>query len=307
MIVFAPLEGVNTMQLVRLVRQVLMAALLVLVAASWPGSATAQTHGGTYPACDALRGPTCQPASMAAIQSGPLGGAVSCIGRIYWDGDPATCKWTSDIICHFSECLRLLEYLVTPTKYTQPAQDNHLTSCFPGTWKIDTFTCACPLGLYWNTSAEACQKEPPKSTITLSGGGTTQAMPAGPALPHVATVVTGTAPAAGKAVTISTGSGGSFSGVTDGAGQVQFTYTPPSTGGITDTITASCSNCSNTASKTVRVEPCEVCEGKGNPILPATGEKVQAESDWSDPGVHGLSFTRHYRSYSSPQAGLGPR
>ncbi|NPC59189.1 RHS repeat-associated core domain-containing protein [Caenimonas soli] len=142
--------------------------------------------------------------------------------------------------------------------------------------------------------------------IKLRGGDHTKALPAGPALPHVAEVTQNGAPVSGKAVSILAGSR-HISGVTDSAGQFHFPYIPPYTGGITEAVTASCSGCVKTAQKSVQVHANESCERKGNPILPATGEKEQIESDWADASPHGLSFTRHYRSYSMLQAGLGPR
>lgn len=168
--------------------------------------------------------------------------------------------------------------------------------------------CYCKDGLSWDGSANRCVATPPAPIrIDLYGASSTKALIAGPVLPQVARVTQNGAAAAGKAVTVTIGSGGSISGITDGSGQFNFTYVPPYQKAV-DQLAASCSGCSNTAQKSITVAACDVCEKSvGNPIQPATGEKEQAEADWQDASVHPLSFTRHYRSFDNLDAGLGPR
>ena len=144
----------------------------------------------------------------------------------------------------------------------------------------------------------------PPATITLSGPSSTKALPAGPALPETATVTENGAPKPGISVSITIAGNGSVSGTTDAAGQFNFTYVPPLYVAATDQLSATCSGCSNTATKTIKVEPCDVCEKVGNPISIATGEKEQTEPDWQDSGTHPLSLTRHYRSYGNTDAGF---
>lgn len=161
----------------------------------------------------------------------------------------------------------------------------------------------------WSTALPTCvaaPAPPEQFTISLSGPSWTLSRPAGAPLPQVALVTGNSGPASGKPVTVTIASGGSYSGTTNAAGEVAFVYMPPAMA-VTDTLTATCTGCSNTATKSVQVDACSTGKCAGNPIDPGTGEKVQAEPDWSDPGVHGLSFTRYYGSYSSAQAGLGPR
>lgn len=157
-----------------------------------------------------------------------------------------------------------------------------------------------PGGRYW-----CVYFSPESQIISLTGPSTTKSLPAGPVLPQTATVTQNGAPTPGKAVTIRIASGGSVSGVTDGAGQFGFTYVPPFKR-VVEQLTASCTDCSNTAQKTITVESSDVCEDKkGNPISTVTGEKDQAERDWQDNAPHPLTLTRYYRSFANIDAGLG--
>jgi RHS repeat-associated protein len=157
---------------------------------------------------------------------------------------------------------------------------------------------------------------PPPLQISLTGPNSTHYLVAGRPLPQLATVTQNSSPVANKAVSINvSGEGGvsNFSGVTDGAGQVSFTYLPPrqkqanqqATGSAL--ITATCSDCSNTAEQRITLlpnPPPEICIG--NPIDPASAVKAQTETDYTDSGAHALSFTRHYRSNgATAPAGLG--
>lgn len=145
------------------------------------------------------------------------------------------------------------------------------------------------------------------TVISLVGASSTKTLLAGPVLPQTARVTQNGAPVPGKSVSIRVGSGGAIGGTTDGNGEFHFTYVPPYLPTL-DQVIASCSGCINTAQKPITVETCDVCEGKkGNPISIATGEKEQAETDWSDPGAHPLSLVRHYRSFANTGSGLGQR
>jgi RHS repeat-associated protein len=160
----------------------------------------------------------------------------------------------------------------------------------------------------------------PIITISLSGPGSTKALPAGPALPLVATVIQAGAPAVGKAVSISVAGGGTvYSGTTNAAGQYHFTYQPPQYKATNAQLSATCGGCSNTATHSINVsaaeapQSCSAGAGAGsgaggdfgNPVSPATAEKRQQESDYSDAGAHPLHWVRHYRSRGNLAVGLG--
>lgn len=102
-------------------------------------------------------------------------------------------------------------------------------------------------------------------TIRLSGPSHTKALPAGPVLPQTATVTSSGMPAVGKAVSIrierANGIVETLQGETDSRGEFGFVYVPPYWKAATDTLVGNCSDCSNTATKTVTVEVCEVCNG----------------------------------------------
>ncbi|MBX3655160.1 MAG: hypothetical protein KF686_13320 [Ramlibacter sp.] len=154
-----------------------------------------------------------------------------------------------------------------------------------------------------------CPGGPP--TIQLSGPGSTKALPAGPALPQTARVTQNGAAVAGRAVSIALTGGGVVIGNTDATGEYRFTYQPPR-GKATAQLTGTCSGCSNTATKVITVEGAEVqmCPADpgslmGNPIAPASGEKLQTETDYSDSGVHALNWVRTYRSFGNIGITLG--
>lgn len=96
--------------------------------------------------------------------------------------------------------------------------------------------------------------------IKLEGPSRTKALPAGWALPQTALVTNNGAPAPGKSVTITMSSGSTINGTTDAAGKLNFLYTPPYQKPATEMVTATCSECENTAQKTIDVEACEVCQ-----------------------------------------------
>lgn len=166
----------------------------------------------------------------------------------------------------------------------------------------------------------ACVPQPPqRSTVTLLGLSATHVADAGPSLPQTAHVDQNGLPAAGKQVTVQVkGSKQALQGVTDGAGNFVFTYVPPSVP-TTAALTASCSDCQNTADKTIEVAGLDAgtCTAAGstpgtlvgNPINVASGEKLQYETDWVDASPNPMTFARTYGS-ASPQivqsAGLGP-
>ncbi len=169
---------------------------------------------------------------------------------------------------------------------------------------LDGPNCICDVG--YVEQAGMCVL--PETTINLTGPSATKALPAGPALLETATVTQSGTPKPGVSVTITLTGHGAISGTTDAAGQFNFTYVPPRLIAASDELIGTCAGCSNTAVKPIKVEPCDICEGKvGNPISIATGEKDQTEADWQDNGTHPLSFTRHYRSYANIESGLGAR
>lgn len=147
--------------------------------------------------------------------------------------------------------------------------------------------------------------------IDLSGPNSTHALPAGPALPQTARVTRDGVAEANKPVSISmSGAGalGGLSGTTDGNGEVRFSYLPPKTNTTqTAQITATCSDCSNTAQNPITVLPNpQSCLNIGNPIDPASARKDQFETDYTDTAPHALSLTRIYRStLDAAPAGMG--
>ena len=159
-----------------------------------------------------------------------------------------------------------------------------------------------------------CVYMTPESTIALNGPSATRALLAGPVLPQTATVQQNGSPAAGKNVSISvSGAGGvsSASGTTDGAGKFQFIYIPPKGMATVDTLTATCSDCTNTASKAIDVTlapescPREPGSSVGNPINPASGNKRETATDYTASGPHPLNFTRYYNSASNASQAIG--
>jgi RHS repeat-associated protein len=148
-------------------------------------------------------------------------------------------------------------------------------------------------------------------TISLTGPNTTHALPAGPALPQSARVTRNGVAEANKPVSISmSGAGalGDLSGTTDGNGEVRFSYVPPQTNTTqTAQITATCTDCSNTAQNPITVLPNpQSCLNIGNPIDPASARKDQFETDYTDTAPQALSLTRMYRStLDSAPAGMG--
>ncbi|MBC5764151.1 RHS repeat-associated core domain-containing protein [Ramlibacter albus] len=162
-------------------------------------------------------------------------------------------------------------------------------------------TCRCAEG--FDAVGDQCEPRTP-ILIELIGRSRTKALPAGPALPIVARVTRDGQPylRAGNEIDIR------LNGkqvAADWGPELRFTYVPGNVR-AEDTLTAVCTFCSNTAVKLVVVEPCEICESVGNPIR-GNGEKVQAETDFTDASPHGLDFVRHYGSQRSYQDGLGTR
>ncbi|MES2785274.1 MAG: RHS repeat-associated core domain-containing protein [Pseudomonadota bacterium] len=166
----------------------------------------------------------------------------------------------------------------------------------------DDASCACPAGMFWNDARQRC--EPAPYLIQITGPSTTKTLIAGPSLPQQAIVTQNGGAVPNIGVSISVSGRPAMRGVTDGAGVFRFDYVPPYFPTI-DTISGTCDGCSNTASKNVTVTASDMCGGVGNPIQPATGEKLQDETDWIDSAVHPLSFVRHYRSLGNAAGGLG--
>jgi YD repeat-containing protein len=171
-------------------------------------------------------------------------------------------------------------------------------------WLIsDPPSCACHPG--FRAEANLCVPEQPWQ-IELFGRAATRALPAGPVLPYQARVTAGGVPQAGVAVSITGSNGQTLSGSTDANGLFAFTYVPPVQRRSTDTLSAGCAGCMNTATASIQVEAGETCEAPlGNPIQPASGEKQQSEVDWQDGAPHPLTLTRHYRSQAAHAAGWG--
>ncbi|MGE0331756.1 MAG: DUF6531 domain-containing protein, partial [Ramlibacter sp.] len=150
-------------------------------------------------------------------------------------------------------------------------------------------------------------------TISVSGPGSTKALPAGPVLKLKARI---TPAVAGRYISISVaGAGSAGGGTTDAAGEYTFTYKPPVFRATVAEIQATCQGCGNTATHTINVSAAEAPQscgagagagaGFGNPVSPATAEKLQTETDYSDAAPHGLHWVRHYRSRGNLWVGLG--
>lgn len=170
-------------------------------------------------------------------------------------------------------------------------------------------TCSCRQG-YIEKGATCVL--PASFTVSLVGASSTHVSPAGPALLQTAHVDQNGSPGAGKEVTISLSDGTAQQGVTDGAGNFVFTFAPPPKS-TSVRLAATCSECQNTAEKTIDVAGVDAgtCSRTliGNPINLASGEKVQYETDWIDASVDPLTFARTYGSASpdvARTAGLGP-
>jgi RHS repeat-associated protein len=168
-------------------------------------------------------------------------------------------------------------------------------------FNTSTQECECIGDTVWSQATQTCEIAPP--TITLTGPSTTRVSTPGPAISQTASVTRNGVPEVGKAVSISltSSSGAAISGTTDSNGNYAFTYVPPRSPVIAQ-LSATCSDCSNTATKAITVtggnQSCPADPGslEGNPINPALAYKVQAEPDYSDSAPHPLSLTRHYRS-----------
>jgi hypothetical protein len=111
--------------------------------------------------------------------------------------------------------------------------------------------------LVWHSRLPAPPQ--PKSLIELAGASTTQALPAGPALPQVATVTREGMPVASMPVSIRVDGNLVATGMTDFRGEYRFMYVPPIQRAATVVLTGLCTDCSNTATKTIVVEHCDVC------------------------------------------------
>jgi RHS repeat-associated protein len=175
--------------------------------------------------------------------------------------------------------------------------------------------CICTrTGTLFNPEIGYCELSTDKQ-ISIAGANSTKFLIAGPKLSQTATVRENGSPVANKSVSISVNRGAvtPSSGITNASGQMQFTFIPPRADPLAPQtkgsalIKATCSDCSNTAQQNITLLPFETCEGnQGNPISPANATKVQNETDFTDGGVHPLSFARNYRSNgTSAPAGLG--
>ncbi len=175
-------------------------------------------------------------------------------------------------------------------------------------------SCTCNQGFVELNANSVYSCVPAPFQISFNGATSTKALPAGSALQQTALVTQDGLIAPNKSVSISITGGGSISGVTDSTGQFFFNYLPPANA-VVDTITGTCDGCANTATSQITVTSADapnMCLNEagtlvGNPIVPATGEKVETQLDWTDAGAHPLSLSRHYKSYGfgSALAGLG--
>ena len=143
------------------------------------------------------------------------------------------------------------------------------------------------------------------NTIEITGPSTTRSLPAGPAIQLKAVVKFEGNPVASKTVVVTNQGGGAISGSTNANGEFEFTWRPPFLRTGSDTFTASCTDCLP-AQKSVSSTPCDACQGYGNPIYPASGEKRQLETDWVDQAPHPLTLARQYRIMGNIDSGMGP-
>lgn len=95
--------------------------------------------------------------------------------------------------------------------------------------------------------------------IAIDGPSRTKALPAGPALVQTVSVTRGGSPAPGIAVSVQSGTAPTVTGTTDGAGTFKFAFVPGYYQPAVESLTASCSGCSNVATKQVEVDPCDIC------------------------------------------------
>jgi hypothetical protein len=118
-------------------------------------------------------------------------------------------------------------------------------------------------GKYCNASAgtrwATVYRETRPLTIELSGPSSTQALPAGPVLHVTARVTRAGSPVTGVAIQLQVNGASSGGADSDGNGEYHFTYVPPLLKATQDKLTATCTSCSNTATKLVTVESCDVC------------------------------------------------
>lgn len=131
-------------------------------------------------------------------------------------------------------------------------------------FSLDNATvCAPQWNRYWHNGLQSYHREriTCPALIDLQGGDTTRALPAGPVLPLKAVVTQGGVPVASRAVQVAIGTA-VVTGVTNAAGEYPFTYVPPLLRAATESITATCTGCTNQANKLVQVLSCSACESQ---------------------------------------------
>ncbi|QTD43825.1 DUF6531 domain-containing protein [Ottowia testudinis] len=196
--------------------------------------------------------------------------------------------------------------LVTPlSNLPPPAQGFYYNGM---EWNENDGMCYCYYeGQIFDPTTQWCKSVRGATTIELRAPkpSRTKSLPAGPTLTESAQVKRDGVPVAKENVQISIDGFSAYSGVTDQNGEFKFLYIPPYVATEVQ-LTASCDSCSNSDTKAIIVDACNVCENnRGNPVQPATGEKIEIITDWQDNSQHPLSIIRYYRSFGNVKSNFG--
>ncbi len=160
-------------------------------------------------------------------------------------------------------------------------------------------------GQSWRPSPEV--QCPHYANVTIEGASQVRTAPAEKSIKQtVKLAFPSGAPVHNTEIEVRSSSGARTTGVTNDQGEFSFYYRPPQFATRTK-LTVTCFYCKATDKQISVVAPPEQTCPVGNPILPATAEKIKAETDWTDEAPHSLTLTRHYSSAGElPVAGLGP-